>query len=72
MMKCSFIHTQLTIRPTDTRIIKGYKVWNKVLEQVSRVIDIFYFSSQLQPSKSKIVTIWFLSDKVSQFLELNK
>lgn len=41
----------------DARIIKGYEVWNKVLEQVSRVIDTFDFSSQIQPSEPKIFTL---------------
>lgn len=46
----------------DARIIQGYEVWNKVLEQVSRVIDTFDFSSQIQPSESKIFTLWSLPE----------
>lgn len=56
MIKCFCIDT-INSRPKDARIITGYEVWNTVLEQVSKVIDIFYFSSQIQLSEPKIFTI---------------
>lgn len=60
-MKCFHIYS-INNRPMDARIIQGYEVWNKVLEQVSRVIDTFDFSSQIQPSESKIFTLWSLPE----------
>ena len=42
------------------------------LRATIRVIDTLDFAFKIQPSESKIFTIWTLSGKVSQTLELKK
>lgn len=68
MLFCTYT---INSRLIDAVITKGCKVWSNILEHVIRLIETFHFSSKIQPSESKIFTIWTLQGKVFQALELN-
>lgn len=67
-MKCSFTHIQLTL---DNRC-QITKLWDKVLEQVNRLVGTSDIASKTHLSEPQIFTIWPLSEKKIQSLKLNK